>query len=238
MIYKHSFLFAIAMAIVSSSALVACSSDDDNNGGGNGNNGGLLDNEEVLCMLKGDKNSATKLGEDIFIGENNIFQAIDNDQYYPHACFVSIPNVNKLGDITSVPKTGWSGKAVVKKGYGYVCYNSNDEDYFYRILVEDAVRDDDGKIVGYNIRYQYPFCGKDIDIQLPKNELSFTDDGGKEKVEFLDNEPIYFSCESSAGWCRATPTSSLYKNFLTNAVNISVDKSDTVGVSTATIARM
>ena len=90
-------------------------------------------------------------------------------------------------------------------------------------------------IVGYNIRYQYPFCGKDIDIQLPKNELSFTDDGGKEKVEFLDNEPIYFSCESSAGWCRATPTSSLYKNFLTNAVNISVDKSDTVGVSTATI---
>ena len=235
MIYKHSFLFAIAMAIVSSSALVACSSDDDNNGGGNGNNGGLLDNEEVLCMLKGDKNSATKLGEDIFIGENNIFQAIDNDPYYPHACFVSIPNVNKLGDITSVPKTGWSGKAVVKKGYGYVCYNSNDEDYFYRILVEDAVRDDDGKIVGYNIRYQYPFCGKDIDIQLPKNELSFTDDGGKEKVEFLDNEPIYFSCESSAGWCRATPTSSLYKNFLTNAVNISVDKSDTVGVSTATI---
>ena len=65
MIYKHSFLFAIAMAIVSSSALVACSSDDDNNGGGNGNNGGLLDNEEVLCMLKGDKNSATKLGEPV-----------------------------------------------------------------------------------------------------------------------------------------------------------------------------
>lgn len=234
MIYKHSFLLAVALATVSSAAFVACSNDDNNDGGGN--NGGMIDNEKELLMFKGDKNSATKLGEDIFIGEDNVFQAENNDGYYPHAYFALTPNVKNLGDIKSVPKSGWATKSVVRKGYGYVFYNSNDyDDSFKRIFVEDVMRDDDGKIVGYNIKYQQPFYGKDIDIQLPKNELSFTADGGEEKVKFLDNEPISFSCESTAYWCRATPISSLDESFLTNAVNVSVDNSDTVGVSTATI---
>lgn len=229
MIYKHSFLFAMALATVSSLAFTACSNDDNNDGGGN--NGGMLDNEVVLSMLKGDKDNATKLDDNIYIGEDNNFQT---DSFYDGADFALLPNVNKLGGITNIPKSGWAEKIAVRKGYGYVCY-SDRNNHFYRIYVEDEVRDNDGKVIGYNIRYQQPFYGKDIDIQLPKDELSFTADGGTEKVKFLDNEPICFTCESSADWCRATPTSSLSKSFLTNAVNVSVDKSDTVGVSTATI---
>ena len=230
MIYRHSFLFAIAMATVSSAALVACSSDDDNNGGGSGNNGGLLDNEVLLSMLKGDKEKATKLDDNIYIGEDNNFQTD-----YRHIDFALVPNVNKLGSITGIPKSGWAEKVAVKKEYGYVCCGKNGSSDFYRIYVEDEIRDTDGKIIGYNIRYQHPFYGKDIDIQLPKNELSFTDKGGNEEVKFLDNEPIYFSCKSSADWCKVTPSSSFDKSFLTNAVDVSVDASDTVGVSTATI---
>lgn len=229
MIYKHSFLFAVALATASSFTFTACSNDDDNNGGSG--NGGMLDNEVLLSMLKGDEDSATKLGDNIYIGEDNNFQT---ERYGNTADFAWVPNVNKLGAITNIPKSGWAEKIAVRKGYGYVCFNKSD-DKFYRLFVEDEVRDSSGKVVGYNIRYQQPFYGKDIDIQLPKDELSFTADGGEEKVKFLDNEPIYFSCESSADWCKATPTSSLEKSFLTNAVDVSVAKSDSVGVSTATI---
>lgn len=230
MIYRHSFLFAIAMEILSSAALIACSNDDDNNGGGNGSNGGLLENEVLLSMLKGDKDKATKLDDCLYIGEDYNFQSD-----YRDADFALLANVNKLGGITNIPKSGWAKKIAVRKGYGYVCCVDNNPENFYRIYVEDEICDTDGKLIGYTIRYQHPFYGKDIDIQLPKNELTFTGKGGEEELKFLDSEPVCFSCESSADWCRTTPSSSLGKNFLTNAVDVSVATSDTIGVSTATI---
>lgn len=234
---KKTFMAAVLVAALPMAALTSCSSDNDEPNGGSAGEG--LDNEVVLSMLKGDEDKATKLG-DVYIGEDNNFQTDGSDVE-----FALVANANKLGSITNIPKSGWAEKVAVRKGYGYVCckydnylsnqgfrYNYSD---FYRIYVEDEMRDTDGKIIGYNIRYQHPFYGKDVDIQLPKDELSFTNEGGSEEVKFLDNEPIYFSCVSSADWCKVTPTSSLTKSFLTNAVEVYVAPSDTIGVSTATI---
>ena len=227
---KIFFKAAMLVAVLPMAALTSCSNDNDESNGGSADGG--LDNEVVLSMLKGDEDKATKL-DYVFIGEDNNFQTVGGS-----AAFALTTNVNKLSSITNIPKSGWAEKVAVRKGYGYVCYK--DAGYytpavFYRIYVEDEMRDTDGKVIGYNIRYQQPFYGKDIDIQLQKDELSFTGEGGKEEIKFLDNEPIYFSCKSSADWCRATPSSTLGKSFLTNAVDVNVDKSDTIGVSTATI---
>ena len=236
---KKTFIAAVLVAALPIAALTSCSSDNDEPNGGSAGEG--LDNEVVLSMLKGDKDKATKLDE-VFIGEDNNFQTADGRDVE----FALVTSANKLGSITNIPKSGWAEKVAVRKGYGYVCCNYDHylPDYdgfsynysdFYRIYVEDEMRDTDGKVIGYNIRYQHPFYGKDIDIQLPKDELSFTNKGGTEEVKFLDNEPIYFSCTSSAAWCRVTPSSSLSKSFLTNAVDVSVEASDTMEVSTATI---
>lgn len=229
---------AVLVAALPITALTSCSSDNDEPNGGSAGEG--LDNEVVLSMLKGDKDKATKLDE-VFIGEDNNFQTADGRDVE----FALVTSANKLGSITNIPKSGWAEKVAVRKGYGYVCckydqywandvlrYNYSD---FYRIYVEDEMRDTDGKVIGYNIRYQHPFYGKDEDIQLAKDELSFTNEGGMEEIKFLDNEPICFSCKSSADWCRVTPASSLSKSFLTNAVDVSVAASDFIGDSTATI---
>ncbi len=222
---KKTFITAIFVVALPMAALISCSSDNDEPNGGSADEG--LDNEVVLSMLKGDEDKATML-DCMYIGEDNNFQCTNEDRE-----FALVPNAKKLGDITNIPKSGWAEKVAVRKGYGYVFYNFYSE--FYRIYVEDEMRDTEGKLIGYNIRYQHPFYGKDIDIQLPKDELSFTDKGGSEEVKFLDNEPIYFSCVSSAGWCRVTPASSFSKGFLKNAVDVYVSASDTLGLSTATI---
>ena len=228
---KKTFMAAVLVAALPIAALTSCSSDNDEPNGGGAGDG--LDNEVVLSMLKGDKDKATKL-DDVYIGEDNNFQTAEGR----NAEFSLTANVNKLGSITIIPKSGWAEKVAVRKGYGYVCYKYAGyytPSAFYRIYVEDEMRDTDGKVIGYNIRYQQPFYGKDVDIQLPKDELSFTCKGGEEEIKFLDNEPIVFLCKTSADWCRATPSSTLGKSFLTNAVDVNVDKSDTIGVSTATI---
>lgn len=229
---KKTFIAAVLVAALPIAALTSCSSDNDEPNGGSAGEG--LDNEVVLSMLKGDKDKATKL-DGVYIGEDNNFQT---DDYYQHGYyntrFALTANVKKLGDINFIPKSGWADKIAVRKGYGYVWYNGTSRD-FYRIYVDDEVRDTDGNVIGYNIRYQHPFYGKDEDIQLAKDELSFTNEGGMEEIKFLDNEPICFSCKSSADWCRVTPTSSLSKSFLTNAVDVSVAASDFIGDSTATI---
>lgn len=233
---KKTFMTVVLVAALPMAALTSCSSDNDEQNGGSAGEG--LDNEVVLSMLKGGSGNATML-DDMYIGEDNNFQSA-----YSDVEFALMPNAKKLSGITNIPKSGWAEKVAVRKGYGYVCckynHHHNPEYYtdnsdFYRIYVEDEMRDTEGKLIGYNIRYQHPFYGKDIDIQLPKDELSFTDKGGREEVKFLDNEPIYFSCVSSADWCKVTTTSSFSKYFLTNAVDVSVEASDTVGVSTATI---
>lgn len=232
---KHSFLLAFAIAAFSPMVFTACSSDGDSDG--NGNNGGnTLDNEVVLSMVKGDENEATLLFDNLYIGEDNNFQ---NSNCHSYTRLAMFGNVNKLSEVSYIPKTGWVYKISARKGLGYVYYVTNDYDKttspFCRIYIEDEMRDADGKIIGYDIRYQYPFNGKNIDIDLPKDNLSFTNKGGKEKLMFADSEPIFFTSKSSASWCCAEKVSSFDIPFLTNGVYVVVNPSDTIGESTATI---
>lgn len=231
MIYKHSFLFAIAMATFSLNVFTACSSDDDDNSG-NGNSG-VLDNEKVLPMLKVDKDDrlTPNLFGLVYVGKDDNFHVkYDNGL----SRFSTVGLVGKLDDISFFPKVGWSELIPVEKGSGYIlCDNMIDKvnpesiTKFYRFYVEDEMFDSDGKVVGYNVRYnEKPFYGKNTGVKLPKNEISFTNKGGYELLTFTDCEPVSFTCKSSASWCNVIKTSSYNDDFLTDGVEIKASPSD------------
>lgn len=239
MIYKHFFLFVVA--IISSVVLIACSNDDNNNGGDN--NGSMFDNEVVLSMLKVDEDNRYDLDlfGYIYIGKDNNFHIKHNNGGGMRISTVGL--VGKLADISYFPRASWSKIIAVEKGFGYVFYddfsdmlNRENSSKFYRFYVEDEIHDSDGKVVGYNVRYnEKPFCGKDTDVKLPKNELSFTNKGGYELLTFTDHEPVSFTCKSSASWCNVVKTSSYNDKFLTDGVEIKASPSDTIGVSKAIV---
>ena len=76
--------------------------------------------------------------------------------------FVSIGTVGGLGNVTSVPTSGWSYKVAVKPGHGYVARCTYDGEYVYaRIYVVSWTEAaSSGGIIGAEIKYQSPFYPK------------------------------------------------------------------------------
>lgn len=152
-----------------------------------------------------------------------------------------------LGGILGFPKIGYGKQTAVLKGYGYVFYNEySDEgngrskEILSRLFIEDEITDKSGNILGYRALYENPYYGKDQEIKLPKDEISFKGDGGSDTLLFTDGEPMIIECKSSASWCRAygkkREDAPSYGEFPCKiGVVIEAGKSDTVGVSTAMV---
>lgn len=223
LIQKVFTMLLIAMSVI------ACSSDDSTDGDGNIKPDANV-NDPVgtvsLSMMKGKSiyDGATR------IGSTNIY--IGNDYNFDGGYFISLGTVKGLGNVSYIPTTGWADMVSVRSGNGYVAYSNGD---FYRIFVEKEIVGTTGGIIGYDVKYQAPFKGKDLELELPATSVSFDKNGGTENIVFNNKEFVVFTAKSSENWCQIIPTSTYNYSFLSNGIQIKVYPSDVAATTEATI---
>lgn len=149
---------------------------------------------------------------------DNIYIDTEN---FEGAKFASIGAVRGLGNIINIPTTGWASEVAVVPGNGYVAY-SNDK--FYRIYVVNYILNTSNGIIGADVKYQDPFKGKDEEIQLETNSLTFPASGGTQTITFKNSGIIPFKVETDVPeWCSVQKTSTFDEYFLTNGIAITVN---------------
>lgn len=212
-------------------AFAACSSDDDSTDGDGNIKPDVNVNDPAgtvsLSMMKGPsiREGATRIGSsDIYIG---------NDYNFDGGYFISLGTVKGLGNVSYIPTTGWASKVSVRSGNGYVACDPYG--FFYRIFVEKEIVGTTGGIIGYDVKYQAPFKGKDLELELPATSVSFDKKGGTENIVFDNKEFVVFTAKSSEDWCQIIPTSTYNYSFLANGIQIIAQPSDVAATTEATI---
>lgn len=212
-------------------AFAACSSDDDSTDGDGNIKPDVNVNDPAgtvsLSMMKGPsiREGATRIGSsDIYIG---------NDYNFDGGYFISLGTVKGLGNVSYIPTTGWASKVSVRSGNGYVACDPYG--FFYRIFVEKEIVGTTGGIIGYDVKYQAPFKGKDLELELPATSVSFDKKGGTENIVFNNKEFVVFTAKSSEDWCQIIPTSTYNYSFLANGIQIIAQPSDVAATTEATI---
>lgn len=211
-------------------AFAACSSDDDSTDGDGNIKPDVNVNDPAgtvsLSMMKGhDLNEGAT-----YIGNSSIH--IGNDYNFDGGYFISLGTVKGLGNVSYIPTTGWASNVSVRSGNGYVAYSYGT---FYRIYVEKEIVGTTGGIIGYDVKYQAPFKGKDLELELPATSVSFDKKGGTENIVFNNKEFVVFTAKSSEDWCQIIPTSTYNYSFLTNGIQIIAQPSDVAATTEATI---
>ena len=223
LIQKVFTMLLIAMSVI------ACSSDDSTDGDGNikpdvnvNDPAGTVS----LSMMKGhDLNEGAT-----YIGNSSIH--IGNDYNFNGGYFISLGTVKGLGNVSYIPTTGWADMVSVRSGNGYVAYSYGT---FYRIYVEKEIVGTTGGIIGYDVKYQAPFKGKDLELELPATSVSFDKKGGTENIVFNNKEFVVFTAKSSEDWCQIIPTSTYNYSFLANGIQIIAQPSNVAATTEATI---
>ena len=211
-------------------AFAACSSDDDSTDGDGNIKPDVNVNDPAgtvsLSMMKGhDLNEGAT-----YIGNSSIH--IGNDYNFDGGYFISLGTVKGLGNVSYIPTTGWASKFSVRSGNGYVAYSYGT---FYRIYVEKEIVGTTGGIIGYDVKYQAPFKGKDLELELPATSVSFDKKGGTENIVFNNKEFVVFTAKSSEDWCQIIPTSTYNYSFLANGIQIIAQPSNVAATTEATI---
>ena len=208
---------------------VACSSDDASTDGDGNIKPDVNVNDPAgtvsLSMMKGRSiyDGATGIGS-IYIGD---------DYNFDGGYFISLGTVKGLGNVSYIPTTGWASKVSVRSGNGYVAYDPYRG--FYRIFVEKEIVGTTGGIIGYDVKYQAPFKGKDLELELPATSVSFDKKGGTENIVFNNKEFVVFTAKSSEDWCQIIPTSTYNYSFLANGIQIIAQPSNVAATTEATI---
>ena len=224
-ILERVFTFLL-LAVV----FAACSSDDDSTDGDGNIKPDVNVNDPAgtvsLSMMKGSSISegATRIGGSyIYIG---------NDYNFDGGYFISLGTVKGLGNVSYIPTTGWADMVSVRNNNGYVAYSNGS---FYRIFVEKEIVGTTGGIIGYDVKYQAPFKGKDLELELPATSVSFDKKGGTENIVFDNKEFVVFTAKSSEDWCQIIPTSTYNYSFLANGIQIIAQPSNVAATTEATI---
>lgn len=211
-------------------AFAACSSDDDSTDGDGNIKPDVNVNDPAgtvsLSMMKGhDLNEGAT-----YIGNSSIH--IGNDYNFDGGYFISLGTVKGLGNVSYIPTTGWASNVSVRSGNGYVAYSYGT---FYRIYVEKEIVGTTGGIIGYDVKYQAPFKGKDLELELPATSVSFDKKGGTENIVFNNKEFVVYTAKSSEDWCQIIPTSTYNYSFLANGIQIIAQPSNVAATTEATI---
>ena len=148
------------------------------------------------------------------------------------ASFVSLGAVRGLGNVSTIPTSGWADQVAVEPGYGYVAYSNNQ---FYRIYVVDNIVSTSGGVIGADIKYQKPFKGSDEAISIDEKSLTFGNSGGSQSLVFNNKNIVLFDATSDQSWCKVSKSSTYDNYFLYNAVTINVDPSSSTSEETATV---
>ena len=200
--YLWSLLTTIMVCMLSVS-LISCGGDDDDSpsgGGGTVNPGGTTDPAGTISLsMRNASSGTTTIDNVIYINKSDNFEG-----YYSNVCFASVGSIKGLGNVTSIPTSGWAKQVAVKPGYGYVAYYNGT---FYRIYVEDFIEGTSGGVIGAEVKYQKPFKGKDEKIALDETSLSFPAGGGLQTLTFKNSSIIPFTATSSEDWCQVTTSS-------------------------------
>lgn len=144
---------------------------------------------------------------------------IDDADNFSGGYFVSLGEMKGLGNVTRIPKHGWSNKAAVAPGNGYVAYDSYDG--FYRLFVTSYTVNTMNEIIGADVKYQTPFYPTEA-IKLPLQALEFGQAGGSQNIIFDNENIVPFIVSSSADWCQVYTSSTLDYSFLTDGIIVTV----------------
>lgn len=144
---------------------------------------------------------------------------IDDADNFSGGYFVSLGEMKGLGNVTRIPKHGWSSKTAVVPGTGYVAYNSYGR--FYRLFVTSYTVNTMNEIIGADVKYQTPFYPTET-IKLPLQVLEFGQAGGSQNIVFGNENIIPFKVSSSADWCQVYTSSTLNYSFLTDGIIVEV----------------
>lgn len=201
--YLWSLLTMIMVGMLSVN-LMSCGGDDDggsSGGGGTINPGVTVEDPAgtISLSMRNASSGTTTIDNGICINKSDNFEG-----YYTNVYFASVGAVKGLGNVTSIPTSGWANQVAVKPGYGYVAYYN---DTFYRIYVEDYIENTSGSVIGAEIKYQKPFKGKDEKIALDETSLSFPAGGGMQTLTFKNSSIIPFIATSSEDWCQVWTSS-------------------------------
>lgn len=150
-------LSSIFLEIILSSIFIISCNDDSND-----LTKSIPDPEGTITVnMRNIDNGGTRVEPDscctgFFIDDDNNFYC---NKYYK---FVSVGKVNGLGNIETIPTSGWAEKVAVEPGYGYVAScpkaSLNDKNLTYvRICVVSWIESTSGGIIGAVIKYQSPF---------------------------------------------------------------------------------
>ncbi len=175
----------------------------------------------ISLSMRNADNGKTYL-DDIYIKNEN----------FVGAYFTSLGAVKGLGNITTIPTSGWANQLSVIEGNGYVAFCDN---HFYRIYVVSDIVGTTGGIIGSDIKYQKPFYGVNEAISIDENALTFTSNGGSQSLVFNNRNIFVFSATSNQSWCRVQKSSTYDKYFLYNAITISVDEKSTPDTDNAIV---
>lgn len=144
---------------------------------------------------------------------------IDDADNFSGGYFVSLGEMKGLGNVTRIPKHGWSSKTAVVPGTGYVAYDSYDG--FYRLFVTSYTVNSMNEIIGADVKYQTPFYPTEA-IKLPLQVLEFGQAGGSQNIVFDNENIVPFIVSSSADWCQVYTSSTLNYSFLTDGIIVTV----------------
>lgn len=209
---------------------VACSSDDASTDGDGNIKPDVNVNDPTgtvsLSMMKGPsiREGATRIGGSVIY--------IGNDYNFDGGYFISLGAVKGLGNVSYIPTQGWADMVSVRSDNGYVAYSN---EAFFRIFVEKEIVGTTGGIIGYDVKYQAPFKGKDLELELPATSVSFDKKGGTENIVFNNKEFVVFTAKSSEDWCQIIPTSTYDYSFLANGIQIIAQPSNVAATTEATI---
>lgn len=209
-------LFCVLTALTTI-PLASCSKDDpDPNGGDIVKPTETVDDPAgtITLSMRNSNNGKTYLDE-IYMDNENFTGSRQQ--------FACIGAVKGLGNVSYIPKVGWSSKVAVTPGNGYVAYDGWSGKY-YRIYVTDYIYTTGNLIIGAEIKYQTPFKGSDEDIKLDDTAISFGEDGGSQALFFDNSNILVYTVESDKEWCHVQKATNLDYDFLYNGIVITVDK--------------
>ena len=117
-----------------------------------------------------------------------------------------------------------------------VCSEKLDNnDAYYRLFVTEYLYNTSEEIIGAKVKYQKPFCGRDEALKTETKDLSFTAEGGTEKVFFKNSSIVPFTVSNSQSWCQVQRISSSDNAFLYDGISVTTLASGLPTMSSDTI---
>ena len=227
---KNNLMSLLAMMMVAMLTIgfISCGGDDDSEAPNNGQpvNPSVTVNDPegtISLSMRNADNGKTYL-DNIYISNEN----------FRGAYFASLGAVKGLGNVSTIPTTGWAEQMSVIAGNGYVAYSNNQ---FYRIYVVSDIVGTTGGVIGADIKYQKPYKGVDEVIQLPQTEVTMNaNPGSSEEIIFKNKNIVLYSVSSDQSWCRVVKCSTNDYYFLYNGVYITCEENPSSSIREAIVS--